>query len=251
MAGRRSVVGVLSVVFLLAHGSAAQCGIYFVDQGAPKASDQNPGTEILPWSTLGKAAAAAVTGDVVWVKAGTYRGPLELKSDGVTIQAHGDSRVILEPANDVMVIAPATWRKLPDRKNVYTCDARITGVPDQAIGNPSAQVTGNPSNWLVRVGGQALAFEVTQGVRTDLVSADGRFESVVLDVVLADDSGRRWTVDKPGSLYINLDGEDPAHLRVELIKLGPGGVAVKGRDCHVKGLELRYCSLRPPDLGGN
>ncbi len=56
-----------------------------------------------------------------------------------------DSRVVLEPANEVMVIAPATWRKLPDRKNAYTCDARITGIVEQAIGNSSAQVTGNPS----------------------------------------------------------------------------------------------------------
>ncbi len=50
MTGRRSVVGVLCVLFLLADGSAEERGIYFLDQGTPNASDQNPGTETQPWS---------------------------------------------------------------------------------------------------------------------------------------------------------------------------------------------------------
>jgi hypothetical protein len=46
---------------------------YYVDQTNPKASDTNPGTEALPWSTLYKAARAPLQpGDTVYVKQGSY-----------------------------------------------------------------------------------------------------------------------------------------------------------------------------------
>lgn len=46
---------------------------YYVDQTNPKASDANPGTEALPWSTLYKAIRAPLQpGDTVYVKQGSY-----------------------------------------------------------------------------------------------------------------------------------------------------------------------------------
>jgi len=48
---------------------------YFVDQNNPNASDENPGTEELPWKTLKKACNTVVAGDTVIVKAGRYFEP--------------------------------------------------------------------------------------------------------------------------------------------------------------------------------
>lgn len=46
---------------------------YYVDQRHPQASDNNPGTEALPWATMYRAARASLQpGDTVYVKAGTY-----------------------------------------------------------------------------------------------------------------------------------------------------------------------------------
>ena len=48
---------------------------YFVDQNNPNASDENLGTEELPWKTLKKACNTVVAGDAVIVKAGRYSDP--------------------------------------------------------------------------------------------------------------------------------------------------------------------------------
>ncbi len=48
---------------------------YFVDQNHSNASDENPGTEELPWKTLKKACNTVVAGDTVIVKAGRYFEP--------------------------------------------------------------------------------------------------------------------------------------------------------------------------------
>ncbi len=45
---------------------------YFVDQNHPSASDDNPGTEDLPWLTIQKAADTVWAGDTVVVKTGMY-----------------------------------------------------------------------------------------------------------------------------------------------------------------------------------
>ena len=48
---------------------------YFVDQNNPNASDENPGTEDLPWKTLKKACNTVQAGDTVLVKTGRYSDP--------------------------------------------------------------------------------------------------------------------------------------------------------------------------------
>jgi hypothetical protein len=45
---------------------------YYVDQSHPQASDENPGTESLPWQTIQKAADLVWAGDTVIVKSGVY-----------------------------------------------------------------------------------------------------------------------------------------------------------------------------------
>lgn len=75
--------------------------VYYV---APNGSDSNPGTEKLPWQTLGKAAREAQAGDTVYVRAGTYTGEenkLVPRNSGesnrwITFAAHPGETVILD-----------------------------------------------------------------------------------------------------------------------------------------------------------
>jgi hypothetical protein len=207
---------------------SAGAATYYVAQGAPNASDENLGTQEEPWKTLTHAAQAAAKGDTVYVKAGTYRERLELRGQGVTIQAFGDDGVVVEPAHQGTVIDPGTWRKVPGRDCVYTREQKV----EQGAGA-----------CLLRVDGLAVAFEVTQGARHEFTSPIGETRMVTVDRTLEDGDGRRWTVDREGKLYVNLGGEDPARHRVELIQAGPGGVTLSGTDCRVKGLELQFCGI--------
>jgi len=218
----------LVVLFVWGATVSVQAATCYVAQGAPNASDENPGTQEEPWKTLTHAAETAATGDTVYVKAGTYRERLTLEGEGVTIQAFEDDSVVVEPDHQVMVIDPGTWKKAPERECVYTRDEKVGE---------------GAKTCLLRVDGLAVAFEVTQGSRSEMISGRGEFRKVELDRVLEDDEGRRWTVDREGNLYVNLGGEDPAEHRVELIKAGRGGVSVSGKDCRVKGLEFRFCGL--------
>ena len=45
---------------------------YYVDQSHPDANDTNPGSEVLPWETIQKAANTLTAGDRVLVKSGEY-----------------------------------------------------------------------------------------------------------------------------------------------------------------------------------
>jgi len=220
------LVGLVLVVWAMA--ASAEAATYYVAREAPNASDENPGTEQEPWKTLTHAAETAAKGATVYVKAGTYRGRVELEGERVTIQAFGDDSVVVEPDHQVTVIDPGTWRKAPDRECVYTRDEKVGQ---------------GAKTCLLRVDGLALAFEVTQGSRSELISGRGEFRKVELDRLLEDDEGRRWTVDREGNLYVNLGGDDPADHCVELIQAGRGGLTVRGKDCRVKGLQLRLCGL--------
>jgi len=202
--------------------------IYYVAQGAPNASDDNPGAEEQPWKTLTHATEIAHEGDIVYIKAGAYREKLEPTNDGVTFSAFLDDRVVLEPANEVTEIVSGAWRKLPDREFVYVCDPKFSG-----------DVQGR----LMRVDNLAVAFEVTFGVKREMISGIAEMRDVKVDRILDDEDLRRWSVDREGKLYLNLGGEDPAKHRVQLIKDGPGGVVLKGNNCRVKGLSLHYCGI--------
>ncbi len=63
---------IAGVVLMLAM-PAVFAADYYVDQSHPSASDNNPGSEVLPWKTLYRIKQAALrAGDTVYVKPGTY-----------------------------------------------------------------------------------------------------------------------------------------------------------------------------------
>ncbi len=93
---------------------------YWVAQGHPAASDDNPGTVAAPWKTLTKAVSMLQPGDTLTIAAGIYRESIILKAEGtpeapITIQA----AALQEDGYEPVVITGADiitdWRPLPGR----------------------------------------------------------------------------------------------------------------------------------------
>ncbi|MEO8471864.1 MAG: Ig-like domain-containing protein [Chryseolinea sp.] len=76
---------------------------YYV--GGSGASDSNPGTAAQPFATIQKAATVAGSGDVVKVRAGTYRETITPSSSGVTFLPDNGAAVIVSGNN----VVPGPW----------------------------------------------------------------------------------------------------------------------------------------------
>ena len=161
----------VAVLALMVHG--AEAAVYYVAREHPKAADTNPGTEDQPWATLTHAGKTVKSRDVVWVKAGTYRETLTTESDNVRFQAYGDDAVVIAPPKG-LVIAPASWREVPDRECVYQCKADTKGKK-------------------LRVDGLALQFEKIQGVKVKISFGSGEATRTPVDRHFEDTDARRWT----------------------------------------------------------
>ena len=59
--------------FLVWQDQTVYTKTYHVSQNHPQASDTNPGTEALPFRTIGHAAQLVKPGERVWVHSGIYR----------------------------------------------------------------------------------------------------------------------------------------------------------------------------------
>ncbi len=60
----------------------ASATFYYVDASDPDARDSNPGTEGQPWKTIQKGAQSVRAGDILLIKAGTYREGVILDKSG-------------------------------------------------------------------------------------------------------------------------------------------------------------------------
>lgn len=63
--------------------TAAVSGGFYV---SPDGSDENPGTEELPWQTIQKAADSVAFGSTVYIRAGTYYERINIKVSGASAQ---------------------------------------------------------------------------------------------------------------------------------------------------------------------
>lgn len=81
---------------------------YHVAQENPKSSDANPGTEALPWKTIGKAAKTLKPGERVVVHKGTYREWVKPERGG-----SGPDKIIsyeAGPGEDVIITGSDVWK---------------------------------------------------------------------------------------------------------------------------------------------
>ena len=88
-----------TAVYLFSHSLALSVGsTYYV---SPTGNDSNPGSEALPFRTVGRAAALVQPGSTVYIKAGTYREQVTASASGatnnyITFRNYGSDQVIVD-----------------------------------------------------------------------------------------------------------------------------------------------------------
>ena len=195
----------------------ASAGTYYVAMQDQNASDQNAGTEDLPWKTLGHATETTREGDVVFVKSGVYCEGLIPKTNNVHFSAFENDAVILAPP-DSKTISQSAWTPVKGLKNVYEC------MPPNRT-----SVSAWGGDCVLRVDGLALEFV---SVKRDPNSKTARPANLIHSEV------RRWTVLENGKLQINLGSGDPARHQIELAEKGVG-IVLNTKSCSVRGFEIR------------
>ncbi|HUT45348.1 MAG TPA: right-handed parallel beta-helix repeat-containing protein [Sedimentisphaerales bacterium] len=124
----------------------ASAAFYYVDAGNPDARDTNPGTEGRPWKTIRRGTQSLQPGDILLIKAGTYRETVILNRSGtaakpIRIWAYpGDEgKVIInaaEPVTDWQRCAgPGDCAGNPYWEHIYVADvaALVESHPDSAF----------------------------------------------------------------------------------------------------------------------
>ena len=111
---RLLIIGLLLLQHALACAQIAEervDQILYANIAHPQASDQNPGSQGLPFKTISRAAAAAMTnnanqvGTKVLITAGTYRESIALPENG----RETDAPIIFEAAGEVIVSGSDVW----------------------------------------------------------------------------------------------------------------------------------------------
>ena len=88
---------------------------YIVDVNNPRALDDNPGTENLPFKTISRAVRNLRPGDIVLIKAGVYRESLTIKASGlpskpIVIKAYpGDEGRMIIKGSEIF----RNWKQMP------------------------------------------------------------------------------------------------------------------------------------------
>jgi len=131
----------LAAVVLLAVANVS-AATYYVDQRHPRSSDANPGTSVLPLTTIQAAADRAKAGDTVFVKDGNYRESVEVKKSGVAgamivFKAIGDSVGV---KGSDLVSGWSEWRDGVWKKEGWSINSQQVFVDGRLL----AQIGGNP-----------------------------------------------------------------------------------------------------------
>jgi len=94
------IITIIFIIFFFTFPCFAE--IYYVDQNNPHASDENPGTEDLPFLTISKSAGVVTAGDTVMVKEGIYREEIILERSGmdytdmITFMVYPGDKVVIK-----------------------------------------------------------------------------------------------------------------------------------------------------------
>ncbi len=165
---------------------------YFVDIGNSAASDDNPGTEALPWKTLQKAAATLKAGETVYVKDGTY----------VADQNCSWTTPALNPANSGTAGNPVAFRAYPGHKPYVTnstgpndSGCPVIGAKDRSyiiwdgfevyVGGTKGVVINSSDNIIIE-NSEIHGMRGTGGDNTDGIRIDGGMDILIRDNLIYD-----------------------------------------------------------------
>jgi len=217
---------------------------YHVDQSHPRASDDNPGTEALPWLTIDRAAQVLRPGERVVVHAGTYRERVRPARGGagpdrmISYEAQPGAEVVLKGSR----VLQSKWT--PSRRNDKEGPPNLwmTTMPETLFAeeNPFAQLNLTDEQidkcmpWAV-----STKAKVPNTLRRGLVFQNGeRLKQVPAYEQLADVAGSYWVAHDGLSVHIHpLAGTDPNEAAFEVTtqgfvfapeEFGLGYIRVKG-----------------------
>ncbi len=130
------IVLALLVPWLSLASSASSATTYFVDANHPSARDTNPGTEALPFKTIGKAATVVNAGDTVFVKAGVYREMVRLSRSGASTTVTGRMGTVTTSSPITFMVYPGHEGKAIINAAEPVTNWRKCAGPQDCAGNP-------------------------------------------------------------------------------------------------------------------
>jgi len=251
--GQVFLVFALILIIVSCFTGTIQANVYYVSTDNIKASDNNPGTKVLPWKTIQKAATTLIAGDTVFIENGIYRESIEVKNSGTSYRnmisfiADGDNVYIKgsDIANDWNLWKDNIWMK----KNWQFNSQQVF-----VDGNILQQIGGNPlysPNRLPAVGSD----------ESDITPGSFYYNSnrQVLYIQLRDNSNPNDKMVEASTRRFDLRIKDKQFIRLEGLKFlhsnltaysNTGGYAViiNGDNCIANKLEADWCDFE--GIGG-
>jgi hypothetical protein len=221
-----------AAAFLLVGRLYANSNTYYVDANHPQASDENPGSEELPWKTLSHAGETAQAGETVLIKAGTYRETLTVHNNGrltdgrrrperIVFQAYGNDKVIIDGSEAV----PADlWQPVPGESGVYVIPL-----------NPLLDDWGIPASHIVNaidfdhrfLGGMDIVFWEGKPLPRNLTRDP---QGVLKPGIPEANSAPSWEyVEATGKLYVHLGEADPRQEGPVEVAVRQSGILTQSR----------------------
>jgi hypothetical protein len=226
---------------------------YHVAQNHPEASDDNPGTNDLPWRTINKAAQVLQPGERVLIHNGTYREWVKPARGGISADnmisyeaAYGEEVVlkgsdIWEPnwTESSMFKYSREYNK-PERYPHKIWEAKLNGSMFEGAnvfclqnfqGSPEGGIWKSyASNDLRR--GQIFL----NGIQLEQVNGDGG--QFIIDMLISGNGGKFWVEDNGMTIHLTMPGHiNPQGQKFEIttreqvfapIKRGLDYICVKG-----------------------
>ena len=188
---------------------------YHVDGNSPQASDQNPGTQELPFKTINRAADVLQPGERVLVHAGIYRECIRPARGGSSpsqmIGFHAEDGVIVRGSEPV----GNKWVVQEPLRAVWALDLKTVPFGDY---NPFTLANLPSSSFDIMDWAKNLRGKLPYTLPRGMVFQDGqRLRRVATRAELLTVDGSYWTDRQAGELFVRpLGGQDPNGLLMEI-----------------------------------
>lgn len=159
---------------------------YYVDQNHASAHDSNPGTESLPWKTIGYAADIAKAGDIVYVKQGIYYERVVPKNSGTS-----ENKIIFKSL-------PRRASAIDGGFDINRAYIRIEGfkITSSVTGRSGVEVSGDyvevVDNYIWNVRGRAIMGD-QRGKPTGVYISDNHIYHCQMGICVY---GHNWLVER-------------------------------------------------------
>lgn len=206
---------VMLAFLLLVQAATLQAADYFV---APAGDDANPGTEARPFASVQRAQQAALPGDTVQIRGGTYR-----MTEAAMARRKGIFARITLLNKSGQPGKPITYRAFQDEKPVFDCsDVKPEGARVTAF-----HVTGS---WLRLLGLEVTGVQVTMKTHTQSICFENDGSHNVFERLSMHDGQAIgiYSVRGSSNLFLNCDAWNNHDFTSED---GKGG-NVDGFGCH-------------------